>query len=108
MIFSATLESSMRKFLAFWLIFAGISAVILATISATSALAQSSSSYQITRSSIDSGAQAASSSSHQLSGVVGQPDAQVASSSSYQLSGGFHKSSASLTPPDNLFRDGFE
>jgi hypothetical protein len=98
----------MRKFLAFWLIFAGISAVILATISATSALAQSSSSYQITRSSIDSGAQAASSASHQLNGVIGQPDAQTASSSSYQLSGGFHKSSATVTLPDNLFRDGFE
>ena len=68
----------------------------------------SSSSYQIPRQSIDSGAGRATSASYSLNGSIGQPDAGARmTSASFRLAGGFHRANT-VEPGDNIFSDRFQ
>ena len=82
--------------------------VIIAVDSGPLLAQSSSSSYQIPRQSIDSGAGRATSASYSLNGSIGQPDAGARmTSASFRLAGGFHRANT-VEPGDDIFADRFQ
>jgi hypothetical protein len=85
-----------------------IAAVSLLAICNAPINAQSGGSFNIPRSTIDSGGGTSTGGAFALTGTAGQADAGTASGGNFQLRSGFWIASSNNGGSDQLFRNGFE